>query len=248
MNLILFEEEETRQPLPASDPRARHVIEVLRRKPGDIFDAGIIDGPRGKGTLVRATGDVVELAFEWGAVPDRQEPVYLLVGMPRPQTARRILRESTSIGVDAISFFDAEKGEPSYSSSVLWSSGEWRRQLIAGAEQAFDTHLPKVSWGGGLAEALARLPTSGGMRLALDVYEGSQSLAGAVSRGVRHPVVLAIGSERGWSAPERESLRLAGFEMVHLGERVLRTETALAVALGVLRASGGAWESPQPGA
>ncbi len=51
MNLILFELPETQRPLPIDDPRARHVLEVLRRRVGESFDAGLIDGPRGKATV-----------------------------------------------------------------------------------------------------------------------------------------------------------------------------------------------------
>jgi RsmE family RNA methyltransferase len=47
--------------------------------------------------------------------------------------------------------------------------------------------------------------------------------------------VLAIGPERGWTDAERESLRNAGFELVHLGPRILRTETACIAGLVLLK-------------
>jgi 16S rRNA (uracil1498-N3)-methyltransferase len=49
-------------------------------------------------------------------------------------------------------------------------------------------------------------------------------------------VILALGAERGWSGEERVMLRKAGFQFVHLGARVLRTETACVAALSLLRA------------
>jgi RsmE family RNA methyltransferase len=49
-------------------------------------------------------------------------------------------------------------------------------------------------------------------------------------------VVLAFGAERGWSAAERALLRESGFTFAHLGERVLRTETACLVAITLIRA------------
>ncbi|MBP7483295.1 MAG: RsmE family RNA methyltransferase, partial [Lacunisphaera sp.] len=48
--------------------------------------------------------------------------------------------------------------------------------------------------------------------------------------------VLALGAERGWSAAERTLLRASGFTFTHLGERVLRTETACIAALTLLKA------------
>ncbi|MES1168853.1 MAG: 16S rRNA (uracil(1498)-N(3))-methyltransferase, partial [Oleiharenicola lentus] len=67
MNIILFSPSEVELPLPRPDPRARHIIEVLRREPGDSFDAGLINGPRGKATLRAVTDQGLVLAFEWGA-------------------------------------------------------------------------------------------------------------------------------------------------------------------------------------
>jgi RsmE family RNA methyltransferase len=49
------------------------------------------------------------------------------------------------------------------------------------------------------------------------------------------PIALAIGPERGWAAGDRAALRAHGFTLVHLGPRVLRTETACIAALAVIR-------------
>ena len=232
MNLILFDAAESAAPLPRSDLRAAHLLGVLRRHAGDTFDAGLINGPRGKGTLVAIGTDALTLAFAWGPAPSAPEPITLLIGLPRPQTARDILREATSLGAGALHFFRAEKSEPSYAQSTLWSSGEWRRHLVTGAEQAFDTRLPEVTHGRTLAEALAALPPAA-TRVALDNYESPHALS-AVQ--VAPPVVLAFGPERGWSASERELLRANGFVFAHLGPRVLRSETAVIAALAVVRA------------
>ena len=132
----------------------------------------------------------------------------------------------------ALHFFRPEKGESSYARSTLWSSGEWRRQLILGAEQAFATQLPAVTHDQSLAETIASLSRSAS-RIALDNYESPQPLS-AVE--MPSPVVLAFGPERGWSAGERVLLRAQGFAFAHLGPRVLRSETAVIATLAVVRA------------
>jgi RsmE family RNA methyltransferase len=232
VNLILFELPEASIRLPGRDPRAKHLLDVLRRKPGDTFDAGVINGPRGKGSVLRIEADAVTLTFAWGSAPPPLDPLTLVIGLPRPQTARDILREATALGVGSLHFFRSEKGEASYAQSTLWSSGEWRRHLVAGAEQAFDTRLPEVSFGRTLAEVVVAL-SGGGTRLALDNYESPGSLSAA---SVIAPVTLAFGPERGWSAGERSALRAADFSLVHLGPRVLRSETAVIAAVAVVRA------------
>jgi 16S rRNA (uracil1498-N3)-methyltransferase len=238
VNLILFEPAETTQPLPRSDPRARHILGVLRRSVGDTFDAGLVNGPRGKGALAALDPLTLTLTFTWGDVPPPLDPIILIIGLPRPQTARKILQETTALGVQSLHFFRSEKGEANYGQSTLWSSGKWRRHLIAGTAQAFDTRLPEVSHGQSLATVLAAIPP-GAARIALDNYEAGTPLSQFhVIReitGSPSPVALALGPERGWSGPERDLLRANGFTLAHLGSRVLRTETACVAAVAVIK-------------
>jgi RsmE family RNA methyltransferase len=243
VNIILFTADEISAPLPRSDPRARHLLDVLRRRAGDSFDAGLIDGPRGKGTLVAVTPGALALTFAWDAAPPPPPPpITLIAGLPRPQTARKILNEATALGVAEIHFAATGRGEPSYALSTLWSTGEWRRHLVAGAAQAFCTRIPRVTWTQTLPETLAAL-SAGATRIALDNYEAPQSLsrflATLPSRSAcepPRPLVLALGSERGWTSAERERLRASGFVLAHLGPRVLRAETAVIAAVTLARA------------
>ena len=239
MNLVLFHPEEISQPLPRGDRRAVHALEVLRRSIGDSFDVGIVDGPRGKATLVDVAEDHLKLTFRWGLPPPPLDPITVIIGLPRPQTARRILQDATALGISTLHFIRTEKSDPSYVQSTLWSSGEWKRHLITGAEQAFCTRLPHVSWSKSLADVVAALPHTGG-RVALDNYEGvlpllSYSVSGH-NPSAPPDVALAIGGERGWSNDERHALRQQGFTLAHLGDRVLRTETAVVAALAILKA------------
>jgi 16S rRNA (uracil1498-N3)-methyltransferase len=235
MNLILFEPDEAAGEtalLAASDPRAIHVLKVLRRGPGESFDAGLIDGAKGKATIEAVEDGALRLSFAWGETPPPLDPITLVIGLPRPQTARRVLREASALGVAAMHFVATDLGEPGYVSSPLWTTQEWRRHVLDGAQQAFDTHLPAVRWGRPLAESLREAPR-GGARFALDNYEAAAPLGTAP---VVAPVLVALGPERGWSVREREVLRVEGCDFVHLGTRVLRVETACVAALALVRA------------
>jgi 16S rRNA (uracil1498-N3)-methyltransferase len=232
LNIVLFEPEEIGPPLPRSDPRAIHILEVLRRKEGDLFDAGIVNGPRGKGTVAGIGPESLSFRFDRVSDPPPADPVHLMVALPRPQTARKILNEATSLGVASIRFFPSEKGEPGYRASTLWKTGEWRRHLVDGASQAFDTRLPEVRHDPGLGAAIAALP-SGCSRIALDNYEASRRMTPELAA---FPIAIALGPERGWSAAERSLLRAGGFELAHLGARVLRTETAAVAAISIVKA------------
>jgi 16S rRNA (uracil1498-N3)-methyltransferase len=245
MNVILFEPGEVDRPLPRSDPRASHLLEVLRRTPGDTFDAGLVNGPRGKGTLADVGAEHLELRFAWGPAPPALPPVTVLLGLPRPQTARKILNEATAVGVAALHFVRTERAESQYAASTLWTSGEWRRHVLAGTTQAFDTRLPEISWHRSLAEAIALPGDPATLLLALDNYEAEAPLA-VVDVAAGQSVRLALGPERGWGPADRAGLRAAGYRLLHLGSRVLRAETALTAALAVIAAARERFKLPEP--
>jgi RsmE family RNA methyltransferase len=236
MNLILFREEEILAPLPTHDPRAQHLLLTLRRHPGETFDAGIINGPRLQGTIQATTADSLHLAFQTREPPPPLHPVALLVGVPRPQTARKILQEATSLGAEEIHFTRTEKGEPSYADSKLWTTGEYQRHLIAGAEQAFTTRIPKVKHHLHLTAALDELHP-GRDAVALDNYEATARLS--QHRPTLPRCLVVIGSERGWSSAERNLLRSRHIPLLSLGSNVLRTETACLCALALILAQQG---------
>lgn len=238
-------------PLPCADPRALHILKVLRRAPGDTFVAGLVNGPHGVATLLahdEAAGSL-SIAFTASHEPPPLPPITLLVGLPRPQTARDLLRDATTLGVARIHFIATERADPNYAASSLWTSGEWRRHVLAGAAQACDTRLPEITWTHPLASALATVCHQSGdksaapPRLALDNYEATTPLAAALSgqiinhkSSIINPTVLALGPERGWGAADRDALRAAGFTLCSLGSRVLRLETAVVAALAIVHA------------
>ena len=237
MNIILFSPSEVELPLSRRDERARHILTVLRRQPGDQFDVGLLDGPRGKATLLEVREDFLQLSFVWGEPPPPLAPLRLILGLPRPQTARDLLREGTALGVETMDFVRTARAEASYSQSSLWTAGEWRQFLITGAAQAFCTRLPGVRHGHSLSDALSAAP-AGYTRLALDNYEAATALADRAAPAAPG-AILAVGAERGWSDDERAWLRQNEFQFVHLGPRVLRMETACIAAVTLVKAQQG---------
>ena len=258
MNLILFEPAELNTPLPRTDPRAEHILKILRREIGDTFDVGLVNGPHGKGTLAALTDEALCLTFAWGPPPPPAAPITLLIGLPRPQTARDILRDATTLGVGALHFIATERSDPNYANATLWTSGEWRRHVLAGAAQAFTTRLPVITHDRDLTSALTALPSATTLplaqnpahnpapppaapprspltRLALDNYEATTPLSQCLLKGDTS-IVLALGPERGWGPADRAALRAHGYTLVDLGSRVLRSETAVIAALTLVRA------------
>ncbi|MBT3346231.1 MAG: RNA methyltransferase [Gemmatimonadetes bacterium] len=231
MNVILFAEGELATPLPRQDPRAAHIVEVLGFGIGDTLDVGLINGPMGKARITAVDEREMGLAFEFTQVTEALHPVSMIIGLPRPPSCRRMLKDLTTLGVGELHFTATDKGEQSYLKSRLWAGGEYERLLLEGAQQAFSTRLPEVRLHDSVAACLESL-TGATDRLALDNYEATHSLRSY--EPVAKHCTLAVGSERGWSAAERDLLRDQSFELMHMGPRVLKTETACIAGLAIV--------------
>jgi RsmE family RNA methyltransferase len=237
VNLILFEAHELGKALPRRDERNIHLLKVLHKKIGDTFEAGLLDGGSGLGKIEKVGIDgSINFSFEAEAPPVPRLPVRVGVGFPRPIQIRRLLRDLSSLGVEAIDLFGTELGEKSYRDTKLLDDGGARAALIEGAAQSRDTTIPALGVFPDLADWLKERPweKSAPLSRAVPLLVAADNMRpeGAMSRitPTRRPVVLAIGSERGWTDNERDLLEDAGFIRLSLGSRALRTETACIAA------------------
>ena len=231
VNIILFASAAPRQTLARTDPRARHLLEVLRCGPGDDFRAGVIDGPTGTGSLLAIGDQRLELAFRWHGTAPPLDDITLIVGLPRPPSARKILYQAAALGCREILFVHTESSDPNYARSRLWTSGEWRRHLVDGLQQSVATALPAVTCGTPLRSALQQRPADAAA-VVLDNVPGVGRLGACT---LRRPLLLALGPERGWTDADRALLRHHRFEPCTLGERILRVETACVAALAIAK-------------
>lgn len=240
MNLVLLGNAQTRT-LAAGTPEAAHVAQTLRLARGGTFWCGVKNGARGLATIREIAPDG-EISFdvEWEkSPPPALPPIALLVGLSRPQTMKKVFALASEIGCARIDVFRSEKGDPAYAQSSIWARGDRMLDEIL-EKSAAQTTVPAVP-AFALHASLAEFLKNGGnaesrgneFRFAADVYERAQAFAAVPAFPPGAHVQIAVGSERGWADSERAALRAAGFSFVHLGARVLRTETAVAAALAV---------------
>lgn len=105
----------------------------------------------------------------------------------------------------------------------------WRRIAQSAAKQS-GSHLPHIDSPQSLTHLLEVLPSEGATALCYE-KESGLTLKGFADRRPRlESLRLIIGPEGGFSLEEVESARAANINVVGLGRRILRAETASVVA------------------
>ena len=255
MNIILFEENE--RFFPSSDERCFHIKKVLKKKKGDSFAAGIIDGFTGRAVITEESAKGISFSFSPELPPAPLYPIRLLIGFPRPIQLKRLLRAVASLGVSGVILCGTDLGEKSYMRSGLIEGGGARAAAIDGAMQAGFSAIPSIERAETLDAALNMIESSfpAAHKVLLDTatIDGGQppilgsdarDEPGAINRKITadKPLFLAIGSERGWTERERSLFASFGWEPRSLGRRILRTETAADAACAVALSAFGFWD------
>ena len=240
MNLVLITEPEVSAGLPLADARTTHLLGTVGLRVGQTFHVGLAGGLRGLAT-VSTTAPLLRFNVVWEKSVQARLPLTVLIGLPRPQTAKKVLHDLASLGAGRLIFFEADKGDPGYIASSLWKDGEYLEHARKGTEQACSALVPAVVRVASLSEALSLLPAEG-WKVALDPYEATSALGESAPASAREGF-LAIGPERGWSEKERALLRAQGFAVQHLGDRILRVEAACLVGGGLMLAQLRAWQA-----
>lgn len=242
MNLIILEPGEVDADGNASlsGPRAAHLLNVLGVRAGQSLRVGVLEGPRGVGTVGRAGAGCVDLSCEFEGAPPPRPRVDLLLAIPRPKVLRRLWAQLAALGVGRILLTNAERVERPYFDTHVLRPECYRPLLIEGLQQARDTRLPEVSIHrrlkvliedelDGLCEA--------GLRLVADP-SGTTPVRDAAGEGFAADpgsrLLLAVGPEGGWNAFELGLLAGHGFRPVGMGSRVLRTDTACLALLALV--------------
>jgi 16S rRNA (uracil1498-N3)-methyltransferase len=240
MNIILIENQEIKGGVVLLDGRrAEHLVKVLQAHPGDTVRIGVIDGPKGVGTVVALGAKYpfwVELQVALAEGVTERPPIDLLLALPRPIMLRRIFSQAAALGVGAIFITNAQRVEKSFWNATLLDAGEYRPHLLQGLEQAVDTRVPDVY----IYERFKPfvedvLPTKRGEYSHLLIaHPGSSATLKSVITTRPQRILLAIGPEGGWIEYEIERFAACGFSPFSLGERILKVDTAVVAIHGRL--------------
>ena len=234
MNLVLLFEDDfvADDRVRLAGRRLQHVADVHRAVVGDELTVGVCGGRIGRGRVLQISSEAVDLEVTLDRDPPPPALITLVLALPRPKVLNRVIASAASMGIKQIHLINAWRVEKSYWSSPRLSAENLRLQSILGLEQARDTVLPTITLHRLFRRFVEEHP------VATRAFVAHPPARPPLPPAVREPVTLAIGPEGGFIDAEIASLERAGFEAVTMGERILRVETAVAWAVGVLKVIG----------
>jgi len=211
-----------------------HASRVLRLREEDAVVLFSGAGGEYESRIVRISRDEVEVEVGRFSPLERESPlaITLVQGISSGDRMDLTIQKVVELGVAAIQPVLAERSVVKLKGERVDSRREhWQRVAAAACEQCGRNRVPAVA---AAVPVAAYQAPDGALKLLL--APGAQSGLRSIQAGTDRPVVLAAGPEAGFSPREEVLLVAAGFVPVHLGPRVLRTETAGPAALAALNA------------
>ncbi|PID76536.1 MAG: 16S rRNA (uracil(1498)-N(3))-methyltransferase [Deltaproteobacteria bacterium] len=241
MNIILLNKEEIlNDTVCLNDYRARHIIKILKPEIGSSLRVGLLGGKCGHGRVAAMQTKPPQVSLE--IVLDEEPPARplldLVLALPRPIMLKRILSQSAALGVGKIHLVNARRVEKSFWQASVITDGEYQKHLITGLEQGVDTRMPSVfihrSFKGFIDDYLPDFNENYRYKITADP-SGSLGLESIIRPGAGR-VLYCVGPEGGWVDFELDKFRQAGFDIFHLGRRILKVDTAVVALHGYISA------------
>lgn len=234
MNLILLHEKDfiADNLVKLSDYRFKHIENVIKVHKGDILKVGLLGGKIGIGTIADCDKDSVTLSIKLTNSPPSANNKTIILALPRPKAFRRMIMHIITLGFKHVYVINSWKVEKSFWTNSLLENNQLHKEIITGLEQAVDT-IPAQFVFKKLFKPFVEddLPGIIAGKKAVVFHPGENSFKGSLSDAD----IAIIGPDGGFTEYEIGKFIEAGCEICSLGDRILRTETAIPYISGLTR-------------
>ena len=237
MNIVLLDPRQTETEIWSitSKRQLEHLKQHVNVQVGDSLKVGIREGKRYLTEVVEVTEQAIKLKpVKEEAVPVKLA-VTLIVAMPRPKVLRRLIMDSVTLGVEKIILLHSYRVDKSYWQTPFLQQLD--QYVTLGLEQAGDTIAPKIEiykrFKPFVEDVLPSLITADCPAYVAHPYADMK-----MPFAIDHSCTIVIGPEGGFIPYEVDLLIKNGCQAVSLGNRILRTETAISYVLGRLFSTG----------
>ena len=229
-----------------SREETRHLRDVLRLQSGDevyVFDGAGREFKCEVQTIAKDSTGLCVLAEVEPARPESTLDLTLAIALLKGEKFDLLIQKATELGVKRIVPLDTERADVRLRDSERAHRREarWQRIALEAAKQTGRAHVPEiaapVSLNSLLMPAVAdqEIPTRVGRLMFSE--RGGRSLREAINSfpDPMKEIIALTGPAGGWTDEEIELAREGGWEIVTLGGRTLRAETAGIVVVALLQ-------------
>lgn len=233
MNIVLLEAEQTQSEFWKIDnPRQiQHLSQHVQLNAGDTLKVGIRNGERYLTEVISVSEQQIRIRpIQLEAIPAKL-PVHLILALPRPKVLRRMVMDAVTLGVQRISLIHSYRVDKSYwQSPFLQHLDDY---VTLGLEQAGDTIEPEIQLYKRFKPFVEDvLPTF--ISDQKPAYVAHPYAEQQMPHAIQHSCCLIVGPEGGFIPFEVDLFKKNGCQARRLGNRILRTETAVSHILGRL--------------
>ncbi len=208
----------------------KHIYKVLRLQIGDKVSINNCEGKEyiGEITLIDKNTVNINLLEENPINNESPIQVYLFQGMPKSTKMDLIVQKNTELGVKAITPIITERVIVKTELKEFKKVDRWNRIALEACKQSKRSLVPQINVPMEFEDLLKELKH---MDLVVVPYEneegyGIKKLVQNVQKDKINKVAIVIGPEGGFEESEILRLKEIRAEIVTLGPRILRTETA----------------------
>ncbi|ENU29146.1 hypothetical protein F991_03278 [Acinetobacter sp. CIP-A165] len=234
MNIVLLEPSQTacaEQWLIENPRQLQHLKQHVQPNVGDHLKVGIRHGQRYLTEVLNISEQRIVLKpIQMEVVPEKL-PVHLILALPRPKVLRRIIMDAVTLGVERISLIHSYRVDKSYWQSPFLQ--QLNDYVTLGLEQAGDTVEPEIQiykrFKPFVEDVLPSLISAEKPAYVAHPYADQP-----MPHAIQQACTVIVGPEGGFIPYEVELLKKNGCQAMRLGNRILRTETAISYILGRL--------------
>ena len=202
----------------------QHLQQHIQLNCGDTLKVGVRNGQRYLTEVISVSEQQIRIRpIQVEAIPAKL-PVHLILALPRPKVLRRIIMDAVTLGVERISLIHSYRVDKSYwQSPFLQQLDDY---MTLGLEQAGDTISPEIQLYKRFKPFVEDvLPTF--ISDQKPAYVAHPYAEQQMPYAIQHSCHLIVGPEGGFIPYEVDLLIKNGCQAMSLGNRILRTETAV---------------------
>ncbi|HXM49200.1 MAG TPA: 16S rRNA (uracil(1498)-N(3))-methyltransferase [Pyrinomonadaceae bacterium] len=223
-----------------SAEETRHARDVLRLQSDDeifVFDGAGREFQCSVQTIARSEARIAVMSEVEPARPESPLDLTLAIAVLKNEKFDLVIQKATELGVKRIVPLDTERGDVRLRDDSQKRLTRWRRIALEAAKQSGRAWVPEID--APLAFSLMLRPAGenkGITRLMFSERAG-QSLAEATNSFGQQPkkIIAVVGPEGGWTDDEIGLAREGLWQIVTLGGRTLRAETAGITVVALLQ-------------